>query len=808
MLRNYLKVAIRNLFRQKFYTFINIFGLTIGIAVSLLIAFYVFDELSYDRFHEDADRIYQIYLKAKIQGKPIEGGHTCAPIAAGCREEIPGVEDATRISLWWDLVMRYEENIFTEKKVLVADSNFFQFFTFELIEGNNNNILTEPNQIVLTETTAKKYFNYTPGSSPSPVGKMMLMGNEKTNCTVVGVMKDPPSNSHFTFSMVLSMETWDYSRNTAWASNSLFSYIKIDPGVKPEEIQQRMTLMTDKHVGPEIEKFTGQTLAQWRKAGDDYGYFIQPMTDIHLHSKVDTNIQTPGKIAYVYLLSIVSVFIIIIACINFMNLSTARAAGRAKEVGIRKTVGAVKGKLVFQFLSESVILSAISTILAIGLIYILLPYFNQLAGKSISPEVLFTWPVISAIVMLLISVGILAGSYPAFYLTSFQPTEVLKGKVRQGSGGSWVRNSLVVFQFSISVFLIVSTLIIYKQLKLIQEKNLGYDKENVLIVENAGTLGDSKETFKKKVLELAGVKAASIANFVPPHVYNNSVCFPNGNQEEGILMHMIYADNDYLKTLGVNMASGRYFSEEFPSDSTAVIINKTGLKALGWQSEEGNQIAEPNQDASLNFHNLVGIVEDFNFSSLKNEIEPLIIFNSKQGNLVPVRLAPGNIPATVKEIEKIWKEMAHEEPFDYSFLDENFSEMFLSEQQLGKIFIIFTALAICIACLGLFALATFITELRSKEIGIRKAMGASSGSLVVLLTGEFTRLVLISIVVAIPAVIFLMNWWLENFVYKTTIGVMSFFIGGIIALFISWFTVSWQSLKAATANPTNALSYE
>jgi putative ABC transport system permease protein len=256
------------------------------------------------------------------------------------------------------------------------------------------------------------------------------------------------------------------------------------------------------------------------------------------------------------------------------------------------------------------------------------------------------------------------------------------------------------------------------------------------------------------------------------------------------------------------MASGRYFSEEFPSDSTAVIINKTGLKALGWQSEEGNQIAEPNQDASLNFHNLVGIVEDFNFSSLKNEIEPLIIFNSKQGNLVPVRLAPGNIPATVKEIEKIWKEMAHEEPFDYSFLDENFSEMFLSEQQLGKIFIIFTALAICIACLGLFALATFITELRSKEIGIRKAMGASSGSVVVLLTGEFTRLVLISIVVAIPAVIFLMNWWLENFVYKTTIGVMSFFIGGIIALFISWFTVSWQSLKAATANPTNALRYE
>ena len=808
MLKNYFTVAFRNLIRNKFYSSINIAGLSIGIAVSMLILFYIFDELSYDHFHKDADRIYQVYLKAKLQGKAIEGAHTCAPIATASKEEITGVDESIRINLRRDVVIRYEDNIFTEKKLLLADSNFFSFFTFDLLEGNENDILNEPNQIILTETSAKKYFGYEPGNGESPLGKMVLMGTDKTNCEIVGLVKDPPSNSHFKFDMMLSMVTWDYSENTRWVSNNLFTYLKLNEASNPNQIQEKMKLMVDKYVGPELEQFMGVTLEEWRKQGDDYGYFIQPITDIHLHSKTEGNIESPGDIAYVYLLSMISIFIILIACINFMNLSTARSASRAKEVGIRKTVGAPKARLVTQFLLESIVISAVSTLLAVGILFLTLPFFNQITEKSIGFEFILSNFSIIAMLAVMIIVGILAGSYPAFYLTSFKPTEVLKGKLRTGAKSGLIRSSLVVFQFAISVFLIVSTMIIYKQLKMIQERNLGFDKENVLIIDNTRTLGDSKQSFKKTLQTLSSVQSVSISNAVPPHIYSNSVYFPNGKQEDGILFYQIYTDHDYLKTIDLKMYSGRYFSEDFPSDSSAVIINKKGMETLGWDNHEGNRLAEPSREGGLEFYNVVGIIDDFNFSSLKNEIEPLIIFLGDFGNLMPVRLSPGNINEKIKDVEAEWNKIAPGEPFDYAFLDENFDSLFRAEQQLGKIFILFTSLAIFIACLGLFGLASFIAEQRSKEIGIRKAMGASVPSVVVLLSKEFTKLVFISIIFAVPAVIFLMNWWLENFAYKTDIGVMSFVIGGLAALVISWLTVSYQSFRAAVANPTKALRYE
>lgn len=809
MLKNYFKVAIRNLIRHKFYSFINVFGLTIGIAVSLLISFYVFDELSYDKFHADADRIHQIYLKAMLQGKPIEGANTCAPIAAASRDELAGVEDAIRINLFRDVVFRNEDKMYSEKKLLLADSNFFSFFTFDLLEGNENDILNEPNQIILTEKTAIKYFGYKIGDADSPIGKSLLMGTDKTNCEIVGVMKNPPKNSHFQFDMMLSMVSWDESRRTQWTNNNFFSYVKLNESADPVMVAESMQAMSDKYVGPEIEQFIGTTLDEWRASGGgEYAYFMQPMRDIHLYSKVEGNIEAPGDIAYVYLLSIVSIFIILIACINFMNLSTARSAGRAKEVGIRKTVGAPKKGLVFQFLLESIIISAVSTLLAVGVIYIALPFFNQITEKSIGVENIVSPVSLVAMGLIVVLVGFVAGSYPAFYLTSFKPTEVLKGKIRQGTKGGWIRSSLVVFQFSISVFLIICTLVIYKQLQMVQEKHLGFDKENVLVIDNTRTLGDGKQTFKKKLQALSSVKAVSISNYVPPHVYSNSVYFPNGVQEEGILFYQIYADHDYLKTLGMDVHLGRYYSEDFPSDSSAVIINKKGMEALGWTSHEGNKLAEPTREGGMTYYEVVGIIDDFNFSSLKTEIEPLVIFSRDFGNLMPVRLGAGNINDKIKDVEAVWNEMAPGEPFDYSFVDENFEAQFRAEQRLGEIFMLFTSLAIFIACLGLFGLATFIAEQRSKEIGIRKALGASVPGVMVLLSKEFTKLVLISIIIAVPAVIFLMNWWLEHFAYKTDIGVMVFVIGGFAALAISILTVSYQSFRAAIANPTNALRYE
>lgn len=809
MLQNYFKVAFRNILRHRFYSFINVFGLTIGIAVSLLISFYVFDELSYDKFHKDADRIHQIYLRAMLQGKPVEGANSCAPIAAASREELSGVEDATRINIWWNQVYRYEDNIFTEEKTLLADSNFFSFFTFELLEGNESDILNEPNQIVLTEKTAKKYFGYEVGDGESPVGKNLLWGSDKTNVEIVGIAADPPRNSHFHFDIMLSMETWDFSRRTQWTSNSLYSYVKLVSGADPEEVEKSMHDMSDKYVGPEIEMFTGMKLVDWRATGSgDYAYYMQPMTGIRLHNLTDGNIEATGDIAYVYLLSVVSIFIIAIACINFMNLATARSAGRAKEVGIRKTVGAPKKRLITQFLLESVIISAISMILAIIVLYIALPFFNQITEKSIEFGYVFTGISVISMIGVVLLVGLLAGSYPAFYLTSFKPTEVLKGKIRQGAKGGWIRSSLVVFQFFISVSLIVSTIVIYKQLKMVQDKNLGYDKENILIIDNVRTLGDGKQAFKKKLQGLSSVKDASISNFVPPHVYSNSVYFPNGKQEEGILYFQIYADHDYAKTLGLTMHQGRFFSRDFPSDSSAVVINKKAMEAVGWTSFEGNKLAEPDEDGSMEFLEVVGVIDDFNFSSLKVEIEPLVIHLADWGGLMPVRLTEGQINDKIKDIENYWKEAAPGEPFDYTFLDENFESQFRAEQRLGEIFILFTSLAIFIACLGLFGLATFIAEQRSKEIGIRKAMGASVGSVVVLLTKEFTKLVLIAVVISVIPVIYLMNWWLENFAYKTDVGVWNFAVGGIAALLIAVLTVSYQSIRAAIANPTKALRYE
>lgn len=808
MLKNYFKVAFRNIFRYKFYSFINIFGLTIGISVSLLISFYVFDELSYDTFHKDADRIYQVHMKGVLQGKPFNGANSCSPFAASSVEEVPGIEEAIRINLWRDVVLRYEDKIYTEKKVLVADSNFFEFFTFELKEGNPNDILNEVNQIVLTETSAKKYFGYEAGKSESPLGKMVQFGSNKTNCEVVGIVEDPPTNSHFVFDMIYSMVSWDVSRRPDWTSNNLHTYVKLIENVNPDAVQESVSAMSDEHVGPEILKFIGITLEEWRAAGGDYGYYIQPMLDIHLFSDVDGQIEPPGDIAYVYLLSAISIFIILIACINFMNLATARSAGRAKEVGIRKTVGATKRRLITQFLLESILLSVISTALAIVVLWISLPYLNQMTGKSIGIEYILSGNALLSIAIIMILVGVLAGSYPAFYLTSFQPGMVLKGSLSKGAKGSWIRSTLVVFQFAISISLIVSTMIIYKQLKLVQEKNLGFDKENVMIIDNSRVLGDNKQAFKNKLMDLAGVNETSITSYVPPHVYSNSVYFPDGIKDDGILFYQINSDQDYQKTLGLEMFSGRFFSKDFPSDSSAVVINKKGMETFGWINHEGHRIAEPNRDGSLFYRDVVGVVEDFNFSTLHNEIEPLIFMLADWGNLVSVRLEAGNVNNMINEIEGIWMEMAPGEPFDYSFLDENFDAMFRSEQELGDIFIIFTSLAIFIACLGLFGLATFMAEQRSKEIGIRKAMGADVTTVVLLLTKEFTKLVLISVVFAVPAVIFLMNWWLESFAYKTDLGIMSFVIGGFGALILSWLTVSYQSIRAALANPTKALRYE
>jgi len=809
MIKNYFKVAFRSLIRQKFYAFINILGLTVGLTTSFLIILYVADELSYDQFHEKADKIHRVILKGRMSGNEFEGCYTCSPMASAVVEELPEIQEAVRIAIWSDMLITYEEDSYTEKKLLLADSNFFKFFTFDLIAGNPDEVLKEPNSIVLTGSAAKKYFGYEGTGDDKPLGKMLNVGTGEWLHKVTGIVKDPPANSHFHFDLVMTMESWDYSKRTQWTNNSLITYVAIDDYENYKAVEQKFEGLVHKYVGPEVQQFLGISLDQFAEQGGAYGYFLQPLKSIHLHSDLQDELEPTGGIIYVYLLSAIAAFIIIIACINFMNLATARSASRAKEVGIRKTAGAGRRRLVFQFLIESMLYSLIAVLLSLGVIYLVLPFFNVIAGKELAFSTLFKTEILSGLVAVMLTVGLLAGSYPAFYLTSFNPAQVLKGKVVAGMKSGLIRSILVVIQFTVSIGLIICTLLIYRQLNYVQNRNLGFDRENVLIIQNCRGLGDQKNTFQEELIELNDVVNASIANDYPPHIGSNSVHRPIGEDMEDRLFFQYYADENHQKTVGFEIKEGRFFND-MPSDSLAIVINETAARLIGWDDPIGQKIGEFNQPGTpMTYHEVVGVIGDFNYATLKEEIQPLIIFHqSDWGNLMGVRLTPGNIKDKIRIVENKWKEFTPDSPFEYSFLDENFDALYRQEQRLGTIFMIFTILAILVASLGLLGLATFTAEQRSKEIGIRKAMGASVFNVILLLSRDYTRLVIISFLLSVPASYFIMDWWLENFAYKINLGWISFVVGGLMALILSWITVSYQSYKAASVNPVDSLRYE
>ncbi len=807
MLKNHIKIALRNIQKQKFYASINILGLTIGIAASLLIIVYIIDEYSYDRFHAKADNIYRVTLKAKLSGQDIEGATSCAPFAAAAVEEYPEINEAVRLKIWTNVIASYEEKSFTEKHLLLADSNFLKVFSFDLIQGNKETVLQGPNKIVLTATAAKKYFGYEGKGDSSPIGQLMKIGNDNRTCEVTGIAADPPSNSHFDFDMIMSMESWGYSKDPQWTSNSFYTYVVLDPRADWKQVERKLDALVQKYVGPEIEQYLGFSLQEFGEQGGLYGYQLQPLTDIHLKSEIDDELGTNGDITYLYIFSIIAFFIIVIACINFMNLTTARSANRAKEVGVRKAVGANRSGLINQFLTESVLFSLISTVLALGLIFLLLPAFNGIAGKSISFAVMLRPEILLGLLAVIAIIGVLAGSYPSLYLTSFKPAEVLKGKIRAGFKSSGIRNALVIFQFTISVGLIVSTLIVYKQINMMQSKNLGFDKENVLIIDNGSKLGENKEAFKNQLKSFDRILSVSSSTLLPPHIDNNSVFRPLGENQQDQLLFFYHADYDHLETLGYELKSGRFFSEDFPSDSSAIILNETAMKVIGWENHESKQLNSYLNDNGDNRTNVVGVVKDFNFESLKSRIRPLAILPGT-GNLISVRIGPGDLQESIDLVESTWKQHAVDTPFEYAFLDENLASLYRSEKRLSKIFIIFTSLAVVIACLGLFGLATFTAEQKSKEIGIRKVLGASSMSLVVLMSKDFTKLIIVSIVLAIPLAYWFISTWLNSFAYKVEIGTASFIIAGLLSLTIAWFTVSYQSFKAAATNPVNSLKAE
>lgn len=803
MFKNYVKVALRNILKHKFFSAINIIGLVIGMTCCLFIFIYVQDELSYDKFHRDYEKIYRIGLHGKIAGQEIYTSNTCLPVGPTMKNEIPGVEEVLRVipaTRGAGMAFRNEDISFTEDKVLYADSNFYEFFTFNLLQGDPTTALVEPNSIVITEGLAKKYFGTT-----EALGKTLVVGVDKMACKVTGITAEAPSNSHIHFNAIISYVTVEKDFFQGWTGNSIQTYIKVNPATSVAEINSKLEDIVENYVGKELEAGLGVKFEDFRKQGGIYSYYIYPITDTHLKSGLADDLEPGGDMTYVYIFSGVGLFILLLACINFMNLSTARSAGRAKEVGLRKTLGSPRRQMIVQFLSESFIYSVIAIVLAIGVSYLLLPQFNLLSGKQLTLQALFSPTFMGAAAILILIVGLVAGSYPAFYLTAYKPVEVLKGKVRAGMKSKGIRSSLVVLQFAVSTFLIVATMVVFQQLTFMQNKNLGLDKENVISITGTARLGENRKAFKEAIESQAGVVKTSYTNNIFPGVNNTTVVREKGKDTDH-LVGMYYADWDHLEVMKFTLKEGRFFSRDLATDSTAALINEAAIREYGFQSPLTAELTDFNGTTPENIR-VIGVVKDFNFESLRTQVRPLVIRLVDYSRLMLVRYE-GNPQTVIAAIEKQWKELAPGEPFEYTFLDQNFDSLFRSEMRLRDIFTTFAMLAIFIACLGLFALAAFTTEQRTKEIGVRKAMGASVFSLTVLLSKEFTRLVVISIIPALAIGWWAADWWLKEFMYRIELSPVLFVACALGAIVIAWITVSYQSIKAAKVNPVNSLRYE
>jgi putative ABC transport system permease protein len=813
MIRNFLTVAIRNLIKHPSYSWINISGLTIGLSCFLFIALFVLDELNYDQFQQDIGQIYRMDFLGTINGNTFDTSLASAPTAATMVEEYPEVIASTRLRSTGNWLIKREagDQAFKEENVIYADKNFFEFFDINLVNGDPATCLERPQTLVINETTAKKIFG-----NENPVGEMVILDNE-TNFEVTGVYEDMPGNMHFHFDMMLSMESREESKSTIWLSFNFPTYLKLAPGASPDSLEAKFPALVEKYIGPEIQQYMGMSMDEFAQAGNTGGFSLFPMKEIHLKSDKLGDLEANGDIKYVYIFSAIALFILILACINFMNLSTARSANRAKEVGIRKVMGAYRQTLVYQFLSEAFMITLVSIILAFGLSYMLLDAFNNLANKEILVSNIFSIQFILVGLLILIVVGLLAGSYPAFYLSGFRPVEVLKGKLNLGMKSGGIRSTLVVVQFTVSIIMIIGTALVYKQLNYIQNKKLGFNKDQILMVHDAWLMGeaDKVETFKNEALQNSSILNATMASFLPVRTTNNNNLWFSGKSAgsgESHIVHNYQIDHDYIETLGMEIVDGRNFSRDFPSDTSAVLINEAATIQFGLDDPVGNFISTysgSQENPSSAVFKVVGVVKDFHYDNMRSRIDPLIFQLGKRTGYVSFKIQASNIDATVDQIHALWDDFAPGQPFAYSFLDDRFNNLYENEQRIGKIFGVFAFLAIFIACLGLYGLAAFTAEQRTKEIGIRKVLGASITQILVLLSKEFIILLGISFIIGTAIAAYSMGKWLNEFEYRIELfDPVTYLLAGFSALAIAWLTMSIQSFRAAKANPVNSLKDE
>ncbi|HTE11256.1 MAG TPA: ABC transporter permease, partial [Chitinophagaceae bacterium] len=754
MLGNYLKIALRNLWKNKGFSAINIIGLASGLAVCLLIVLYVVDELSYDRYNKNAVHIYRVEADLSFNGTRFNAAVTPEPLAAALKRDYPQVIQVVRIAYQGDILVKKGAENIKDQHAAFVDSTFFEVFTVPALYGNTATALNEPTAIVIDATTARKYFN-----STDVVGRTLRIDNTM-DCKVTAVIKDMPLRSHFHFSFLRPRGIHGQQAD-AWLSNNIYSYILMQPGITKPQLQQMVNKTINNYLAKDLEAFTHSTLGELEKSGNRFQYPVTALTDIHLRSSRSYELEPNGDISYVYIFSVVALFILLIACVNFMNLSTARSAGRAKEVGIRKVAGSLRSHLVIQFLTESVLLSFLSLVLAIGIAALLMPWFNQLSGKGMQVQTVFsTWlfPVMIALVFI---VGCVAGSYPAFYLSSFQPIQVLKGKMATGFKGSRLRSILVVFQFSISIVLIIGTMIIYNQLEYIRNRKIGYNRDQVLVLHNAWYLDKQIKSFNETVRQLPGVENITLTGDVPTSTnFDREGWFKDASFDasKAAILANFYVDENYVPTLGMEIVQGRNFSKSFLTDSSAVMINEAAVKELGLKDPLKETLYRPdgdNKNYRPHAYHIIGVVKDFNYASLHDKIDPVIIQLAENRGAIAVRLRSSSAAGVIEQIKKQWNNMAPGQPFQYTFMDADFNTQYNTEQRTGKLFITFAVFAILIGCLGLFGLVTYAAEQRTKEIGVRKILGASVGGIVALLSKDFAKLVLISSLIAFPVA-----WWI------------------------------------------------
>jgi len=815
MLKNNLIIAIRSLAKQRVYALINLVGLAVGIASCIIIVLFIRNEFSYDQFFTDHDRIYRMVLERKYPNHITYYASVPHSFERVARQDFPEIELSTNVFRFNNFPLAYKNKRdeviqFDEDACLLADSTFFKMFSFKLLKGNPDAVFREANNLVVTEEMAKRYFG-----EDDPIGKVLKSGDLEFKVT--GVMEDLPPNSHFQFRCALSSITFPFARQENFTSFSVYTYFKLKTGADPDELEAKFPKMVDSYAAAQIERNLGKSWADYKKEGNGYRYFLQPLASIHLDpTHLEAQMKPGGNRNTVFIMIAVAILILIIACINFMNLATARSAERAKEVGVRKVMGSYKQQLIFQFLTESFLLSLLGVFIAFSLVYLSLPFFNSLTEKELILPI--NAVSIFSLIGLALFVGLLSGIYPAFFLSRFSPILVLKGNFTSNMKGSWIRNGLVIFQFWISIVLMIGTLVIDGQMKFMSHKSLGFDKEQLLVVERGFNLKpELAKTFIEEIRRLPEVESAA-GSFSRPGQEGDF--FGRQYQSQGIdevltTKAMVIGDG-LAETLGLELVEGKWFSET-TNDSLSVIINETTLKLLDLKNPIGHRLTVNDQNNEgeqiTKVYTVTGVVKDFNFSSLRDKVTPLTIHSNEDQNGASqyffARIRPNQIEGAIKSIEDKWKALAPEEAFKYSFLDQRIQSLYHQEQQAGKLFTVFSVLALFVACIGLFALSAYTASLRTKEIGIRKVLGASVNGVVFLLSKDFTRMVFIAFVLAVPVAWYVMeNWWLSNFAYRIHIDAFIIIVTGLTALLIAWITVSFQSIKAAVQNPIRSLRSE